>query len=166
MHDLDGRPHRPLDPAGAQAVVVIFVTADCPISNSYAPEMRRIVADHADDPIRFYLVHVDPDVGPEDARAHARTYGLPGTILRDPEHLLVRELGATTTPEAAVLDAHGRLVYRGRIDNWYGDLGRKRPQPTRRELRDAIAAVLAGRPVPVPRTQAIGCEMPDISPPR
>jgi hypothetical protein len=56
----------------------------------------------------------------------------------------------------------GGLAYRGRIDDLYPELGKKRAAPTKRDLREALAAVLAGKPVPVPRTEAVGCSIPDL----
>ena len=58
------------------ASVIIFVTVDCPISNSYAPEIQSIFGDYGDQPLDFYLVHVDPDVTVEAARSHAADFGL------------------------------------------------------------------------------------------
>ena len=79
----------------------------------------------------------------------------------DPRHQLVAATGVTTTPEVAVVTADGRIVYRGRIDDLYADLGKKRRAPGRRDLREALSAVLAGRPVKVPRTEAVGCSIPE-----
>ena len=158
--DLQGAEWSPLEVDDATAHVLLFVTTDCPIANSYAPEIHAIVEDYRGQPVRFFVVHVDPDVTADQARAHARDYDLPGPILRDPRHQLVQHLGIRTTPEAALLGASGALVYRGRIDNWWGDLGRKRPRATRHDLRDALDAVLAGRFVQLPFTRAIGCDLP------
>ena len=159
--DVHGAQHEPLELGHDHAVVVIFLTVDCPIANSFAPEIKRILDDYLDSPVRFYLVHVDPDVTMERAREHAEQFGLEATILLDHNHSLVEKLGATMTPEAAVLAKNG-LVYRGRINNWYADLGAKRPAPTRHDLRDAITAVLTGTPIEVPRTEAIGCFLGDL----
>ena len=54
-------------------------------------------------------------------------------------------------------------MYRGRIDDRFVDLGLERPSPTRRDLAEAIAAVLAGKPVDQPRTQAVGCFISDFA---
>jgi hypothetical protein len=54
------------------------------------------------------------------------------------------------------------LVYLGRIDNRYVGFGKRREQVTAHDLRDALEAVLAGRPVPRRRTEAVGCDIPDI----
>ena len=84
-----------------------------------------------------------------------------GAVIRDPHHRLAQHLGVTVTPEAAIVAAGGKMVYRGRIDNLYGDLGRKRPLgATRHELRNALDAVLAGKEIQVKRTEAIGCYLP------
>ena len=62
---------------------------------------------------------------------------------------------------AVVLGADGARVYRGRIDDRYLAPGQYRMKPTTRELRDAIEAVLAGRPVPVAEMKAAGCPLTD-----
>ena len=82
--------------------------------------------------------------------------------LRDPTHALVKFVGATVTPEAAVY-AGGRVVYRGRIDDRYVDLGVERPAPTRHDLADALTASLAGKPAPHATTQAVGCFIADFA---
>ena len=159
---LEGARYDPMTPKGV-ASVMIFVTVDCPISNAYAPEIQSILRDFADQPLDFYLVHVDPEVTVERARSHAADFSLSCAILMDPTQQLVSLVGATVTPEAVVISKDGALAYRGRIDNWYGDLGAKRPLgATRHELRDALSALLVGEPVPQARTEAVGCYIPEI----
>lgn len=82
--------------------------------------------------------------------------------MRDRAHELVTKTGATITPEAVVLDAREQVVYRGRIDDRFVELGRERASPTTRDLRNAIAAALAGRRVSPARTQAVGCFIADM----
>jgi hypothetical protein len=65
------------------------------------------------------------------------------------------------TPTAVVVDAQGTVRYRGRVDNLYAALGKTRQQVTSHDLRDALDAVLAGRPVAHPETEAIGCFITD-----
>ena len=151
----------PLDLGQDKAAVLIFITVDCPVANQYSPQIRDLVAAHENKPVRFYLVHVDPDVTLDAARKHAEEYGHTCPVIRDPDHVLVRHTGVDITPEAAVINRSGDIVYRGRINNWYGDVGRKRPLgPTRHDLRDAIEAVLSGQEIKVKRTQAVGCNIP------
>jgi hypothetical protein len=68
------------------------------------------------------------------------------------------------SPEAALLTPSGEIVYRGRIDDRVADFGKRRVQPTRRDLRLALDAFLKGKPIPARRTKAIGCYIPDIPP--
>jgi hypothetical protein len=82
--------------------------------------------------------------------------------LRDPAHALVKFTKATVTPEAVVV-AGGRVVYRGRIDDRYVELGLERPAPTQHDLADALAAVVTGKRVPRATTQAVGCFIADFA---
>ena len=143
--------------AGKKAVVLLFIARDCPISNSYAPEIKRIIARYAPRKVAFTLVYPDPDTSLAAARQHAKDYGYTCPLLLDPVHTLVRRAGVTVTPEAAVFAPSGRLLYRGRIDDLYLGFGQRRYAVTRHDLRDALDAVLSGRPVPSARTQAVGC---------
>jgi len=92
------------------------------------------------------------------------SFGYAGAMdaLRDPKHTLVKYTGATITPEAAVF-AGGRLVYLGRIDDRYVELGLERAAPTRRDLADALAAVIAGTRIAEAKTQAVGCFIADFA---
>lgn len=158
--DLDGRPADPLAD-GAAATVFLFVRTDCPISNRYAPELRRLWQEHAPRGAAFYLVYPDAAETPGEIRRSTEAFGYPFPALRDPEHRLVARTGATVTPEAAVFDAAGRMVYRGRIDDRWAGLGRPRAAPTRRDLDEVLAALLAGEPVAPRTTPAIGCFIPE-----
>jgi hypothetical protein len=161
--DVDGRAHAPLAVNQAPAHVFLFLLPDCPIANSYAPEIAAIRQAFEPAGVRFFLVHVQPDLAPDAARAHAAAYGHRGPVLIDRDHALVRATGVTVTPEAAVLARDGALFYRGRIDDLYADVGKKRHAATTHELRDALAAVVAGQPAPVARTLARGCFISDAA---
>jgi peroxiredoxin len=162
--DIQGSKHTPLNVKGAKAVVLFFAVTDCPIANYYTSEINAIVKDHASKGVRFFIVHVDPDLTVEAARKHAKEYGLTCPILIDVKHELVKAAGATVTPEAAVLTPDGKLAYRGRIDDIYVELGKRRVEAKQRDLRDALRAVLAGQPVKEARTKAIGCPIADLAP--
>ena len=145
------------DTAGKKAVVLLFIARDCPISNSYAPEIKRIVARYTSEKVGFTLVYPDPDTSLAAARQHAKEYGYTCPLLLDPAHRLVHKAGVTVTPEAAVFAPGGKLLYRGRIDDLYLGFGQRRYAATRHDLRDALDAALGGRPVPISKTQAVGC---------
>jgi hypothetical protein len=157
----------PLDPlkfpADVKAAVYLFVSVECPISNRYAPEIQRLHRRFAAAGVRFTMVYPNP-AEPADAIAnHLDAYGYPGEAVRDPGHSLVRYGGITVSPEVLVVTPDGALVYRGRIDDRYLNLGVERPAATRHDLADALTDVLAGQPVREPRTQAVGCYVADFA---
>ena len=159
VRDIDGQQHN-LPGPGNKAATLFFITHDCPISNSYAPEIGRIVADYAPRGITFYAVYVDPTVPIEAMKQHAREFNLNIPLIEDAKHRLVSMVGATVTPEAAVLGGGGRVVYHGPIDDLYVDFGKRRPAPTRWYLRNALDAVLSGRPIAVSSVKPVGCFIP------
>ena len=90
--------------------------------------------------------------------AFAKTYQLVFPLQVDAGHQLTRQLHARVTPEAVVVAADGRtILYQGRLDDAYAGLGQHRPITRHHELAEALAAVGAGQPVAVPRTEPVGC---------
>ena len=160
--DLENRPVDPLHTAPeTKATVLLFVTTDCPISNRYAPEVARLFKSFASKGVSFWLIYPNPADSPQAIREHLVSFGYPMRALRDPVHALAKLVRATVTPEAVVV-VGDRIVYRGRIDDRYVELGVQRPAPTRRDLEDALTAVLAGKAVQPQTTQAVGCVIADL----
>lgn len=159
--DLAGRARDPFA-RPAHVRVFIFLRADCPITNRYAPELTRIQHVFESQDIEFWLVYPDPQVTAQQIRSHLVQYGFPGQPLRDPQHELVKRAHAVTAPEAAVFDAAGTLVYHGRIDDLWVDAGRARPMARTHDLEDAIEDTLTGRAVRQPETRAVGCSLADV----
>jgi len=155
--DVKGKNHTPFASAKTKAVVFLFLLRDCPVSNVYAPEITRIHKEYSKKGVALYLVHPDRDTDANSALAHASEYKLSAPVVLDHDHKLTHLAKAEVTPEAAVFDAQRRLLYRGRIDNLYADFGKKRFKPTRRDLRDTLDALLAGKRLAKRTTEAIGC---------
>jgi hypothetical protein len=150
----DGRPAQPFATTN-RAVAFVFVATECPISNRYAPEVHRLRTKFRE--IRFWLVYPNVTEPDEAVRKHAKEFGHEEPVLRDPKHKLVRLARARVTPEAAVFNAGGELLYHGRIDDRQVDFGKERPEPTTRDFERALQAVLNGKaPVP-PGGRAVGC---------
>lgn len=164
LKDINGMERFPLKEEKGREAVLFFVTNDCPISNAFAPEIARICSDYGPKGADCTLIYVDPSLSDGGARDHAKSYGhgnYPKIV--DRKHELVKAAGVTITPEVAVFNADGRIVYRGRIDNSYAALGQSRRAATVHDLRDALDATLSGRPAPHPETKALGCFIPDLA---
>lgn len=161
--DLNGQPVDPLRVAhDVKAIVLVFTTIDCPISNRYAPVVRRLHEKFGGKGVRFWLVFPNPTDTPDAVRSHLKRFAYHVDALRDPRQELVRLAQVTVAPEAAILDRAGRTMYRGRIDDRYVDLGVERPAPTRRDLEEALLAILEERPVAQRTSHAVGCLLSDF----
>jgi peroxiredoxin len=164
--DLAGKRVNPLKDSSARAVVFIFTRADCPVSNRYAPEVRRLSEKFAPGGVKFWLVYPDPDAPASALRQHVEQYRYGCDALRDPRHELVKATGVSVTPEAAVFvlkRSGARLVYRGRIDDQYVALGKQRPAPTTHDLEDVLNTVVKGEAIKFRTTVAVGCYISDLN---
>ncbi len=163
LRPLNGPDGRPIDlnaPAKG-ATVIVFYSSECPISNAYSPTLNRLIAEAPADRLRVVGICVDPDLTDADVAAHAKDFNLKFPVARDPRGFLAKQLGATVTPEAFVIDADHRIRYYGRIDDQFA--GRRQPNanPETHEVKDAIDALLASREVKIPHVKAVGCPIPD-----
>src|SRR5262245_18479992 len=144
------------DAKDAKAVVVIFLGTQCPINNAYAPRLAELHKTFTPEGVRFFAVNSNQHDTAEAIAAHAKKYGIPFPVLRDPEQKRADVFGARQVPEAFVLDAGGVIRYQGRIDDQFG-IGYQRPAPTRHDLVEALEEVLAGKAVSQPATPVAGC---------
>lgn len=160
LRDAQGGVHTPAEWSGQRAILLFFVTTDCPVGNSYVPEMNRIHDAYGPRGVRVYAVQADPGVAEADVVKYARDfrYGFP--LLLDPDQVLVRHTNATVTPQAAILLPDGKLVYLGRIDNRVVDFGKSRPQATQSDVRMILDTVLSGKSAVYSTTKSIGCAIP------
>jgi thiol-disulfide isomerase/thioredoxin len=159
--DIHGSADEALAHSRGKVLVLIFLRTDCPISNRYAPllqEMNKKYGLQAS----FRLVFPDRNESTDKIRHYLQDYNYQLPAIRDLDHALVRKTMAKTTPEAAVFDAKGALVYHGRIDNLYEHIGQSRPVATTHELADAIEAASKGLNPLVSMTDAVGCFISDL----
>jgi protein-disulfide isomerase len=154
----DGHEHTPLAAGDKKAVVIFFVSAYCPTSNTFLKEMNQIAADYGDK-AAFNFVHSDADLKFTDILQHTEMNEIKAPVLVDKEQRLAKQLKATITPEAVVLGPDGSTLYQGRINDLYLGPTKRQRQATTKDLRDALDAILAGKPVSNARTEAVGCKI-------
>ena len=139
-----------------KAKVLVFIAPDCPLCKGYTKDLREMIEDYGDEidiygvvPGKFYTTH--------EVDSFLNHYNLPLDIVYDPNFKLVRELKATITPEAYLIDDNNNIRYQGLFDNWLGELGRKRLVITEFYLKDAIESYLKEEEILIKKTKAIGC---------
>jgi thiol-disulfide isomerase/thioredoxin len=158
--DLTGHAVDPFHRTSGKVIVLVFVRTDCPIANRYAPTIQAVSAKYKHG-AEFYLVYPVVTETSEQVKKHLKDYGYQLMALRDPDYQLVERAETRVTPEAAVFSADGKLLYHGRINDWYAEFGRSRRAPTTEELSDAVASAIANRPVAVATAPAVGCFLPE-----
>jgi peroxiredoxin len=91
-------------------------------------------------------------------KSHAAEKHFTFTVLKDDGNKIADRLGATRTPETYVIDAGGKLVYHGRIDN-----SQNTANITSSDLREALDEMLAGKPISKTGGAAFGCTIKRVS---
>jgi peroxiredoxin len=150
--DADGKDHSLNSLKGKNGTVLIFVATKCPVSNAYNERMEKLAQDYKAKGINVIGINSNAAELAAEVKAHAANNKLTFTILKDGGNKIADMFGATVTPEAFFLDANNKLVYRGRIDN-----ARDVSQVVSNDLRDALDATVAGKPVAKSTATAFGC---------
>jgi peroxiredoxin len=132
--------------------VVTFIATECPVSNSYNQRMIDMFLDYTPRNIKFIFVNANRAEPAVAVRNHARSVGFPFTVYKDPGNAVADRFDAQVTPETFVIDASGIIRYHGAIDDSVHD-----SRVTKRPLREALDALLNGKPVPSTETKAFGC---------
>jgi mono/diheme cytochrome c family protein len=156
--DVAGTIHELGDTDGLAGTVFVFISSECPISRKYVPELNRLSDAAAEKRLAFYAVLSDASISRVDAAKFIDEFSVSFPVLFDTSGDLAETFQPTHVPEAFVIRPQGQLVYRGRIDDLYADVDKKRIQASQRDLLAAIISVAAGKEVPVARTKAVGCK--------
>jgi hypothetical protein len=146
-------------------IVVVFLGQECPVSNVAISTLNRLAAEFGPRGFDFVGAYVDATADLPALREHAAAYAVGFATADDRAHRLVNAAGATYTPEVAVFTPQGARLYRGRIDDRVGDFGAARPTAAHQDLRDALAAIAAGRPIPSDGRHGFGCAIPELAVP-
>lgn len=164
---IDGKMHSLKDYASSKVLVLIFTCDHCPVAQMYEKRIKQLTTDYKDrgvavvainpnDPKAVHLSEMGyTDLGdslPEmKIRAQYRNFNFP--FLSDgATQSVALKYGPTATPHAFVFDSERKLRYEGRIDS-----NPREELATKHEARDAIDALLAGRPVKITDAPAVGC---------
>lgn len=141
--------------ADAKLQVIVFVSFECPVAKSYLAPLADLKKAYGDKGVSFAAIC--PDEGAAEVKRQAGEFKLGVPAYADPDLKAVRELGAECVPEAFVLDAKGAIRYRGRIDDRWVTPGKQNPRKPTPDLANALDELLAGKPVTVSKTPAVGC---------
>jgi peroxiredoxin len=154
LPDVDNKERSLKSLAGKNGTVLLFIAVQCPVSNAYNERMEKLAQEYKAKGIAVIGINSNVAENADAVKAHASDNKLSFTILKDPGNKIADKLGASVTPEAYFLDANNKLLYHGRIDN-----ARNVAQLETSDLRNALDAALAGKPIEKPEAKAFGCSI-------
>jgi peroxiredoxin len=152
LPDATGKEHSLTSLKAKNGIVLIFVSTQCPVSNGYNERMEKLAQEYSKRGVAVVGINSNVAETAEMIKQHSAEKNLTFPILKDKANVVADQLSAEVTPQAYFLDANLKLVYRGRIDN-----SRTGADVSASELRDAIEATLAGKPVEKTEVRAFGC---------
>jgi len=163
LHGVDGSDRSLASYEDAELLALIQSCNHCPYVLAWEGRMIALQRAYADRGVRLVAVNSNdasrhPEDGFERMVTHAAEQAFNFDYLHDPEQLLARELGSERTPEVFLFDRARRLVYHGAVDD-----NRDDSAVGRHYLAEAIDAALAGEPVAVSETPAVGCTVKWLS---
>jgi peroxiredoxin len=156
LRDLRGNRRALHDFKDHGALVLVFLGADCPISNLYVPSLLALEKKYRSKDTQLLAIYPQQHEDLDRIAMHSSDRDIPFPVLKDFGQRLTDALGIERVPSVAVLDKDFVLRYRGRIDDRYG-VGARKQKATRDDLAEAIEDVSAGKKVRVAETEADGC---------
>ncbi len=148
------------DYAGRKALLVMFICAHCPYVLHVRQELARLGRDYADRNAGIVAISSNdveryPDDSPENLKAFAAEAGFTFPLCHDESQTVALAYNAACTPDFFLFDEGRSLVYRGQLDDSRPGKG----EPNGRDLRAALDAVLAGKPVIADQKPSVGCNI-------
>ena len=161
LPDTNGKFVSSADFTGAPALIVIFMCNHCPyvkhirgalaqLARDYLPRRVGMVGISANDAAKY------PDDSPAEMAKEAKAAGYLFPYLYDETQEVAKAYHAACTPDIYLFDQQQQLVYRGQLDD--SRPGNNLPV-TGKDLREALEAVLAGKPVSPNQKASIGCSV-------
>lgn len=157
LSDYNGKEHSLSDYKEANAIVIMFVATECPVSNAYNSRMEDIFKAYNEKGIAFIGINSNKAESVDRMKEHAEENGLTFPILKDDKNVIADKFDASVTPEAYVLNSNFEILYHGRIDN-----SRNESEVVSKDLENALNEILVGKEVTKKETKAFGCTIKRI----
>ena len=155
LKSIDGRQFSlQTETVDAKATVIVFIGTECPLVKLYSSRLNEFAKQFSN--ITFLGINSNRHDSIEELQAFARRHNVSFPVLKDPGNKVADQLGAQRTPEVFVLNNEHNVVYRGAIDDQYS-YGVQQKTAKHSYLKDVLIAISSGKPIAVPKTDAVGC---------
>ena len=140
-----------------KVTVYIFLAETCPVSQFYTLSLKDLHREFASKNLEFIGIFPNKESTEETIAEFKDLYKLPFTLQSDPGQELTKKMKVTVTPEVVVKnEVSGEVLYQGRIDDTYYQVGKKRPVAREHDLKNALTSLKTGKKVAKTKTDAVG----------
>lgn len=143
--------------SGKTGRVLVLLEPGCPIARYHLATLRELHEAFAEKGIVFQGYVPNVLATEASVAGYREKFEIPFPVEPDPQQRKAAELGATIVPEVFVYDAKEALIYRGRIDDKFAAVGKRRPRTRSHDLKRTLIALLEGKPLPSAQTEPVGC---------
>ncbi len=133
-----------------KGLVVVFLSAKCPCSNSHNVELRDLAQTHKE--FNFVAVHSNVDEGKDLSKPYFEKAAFPFPVIEDEKAKLADQLQVLKTPHAYIFGSNGEVLYQGGVSN-----SKDCAKADRKFLREALEDLQAGKKVRIPEGRTLGC---------
>jgi len=158
LNNYDGKSYTLSDSKDAKAIVIMFISARCPVSNAYNERMAKLYDDYSSKDVAFLAINSNKAENSEECGEHADENDFKFPVLKDPNNKIADKYDAQVTPEIYVVNTKRELLYHGRIDN-----SQREDNVENQDLRKALDEILDGDEVSVTETKAFGCTIKRVN---
>jgi len=157
LSDYNGKTYSLSDFKDSRAIVLMFISVQCPVSNAYNEKMNKLYENYNFKNITFIGINSNKTESIEDIKNHASDHNFKFIILKDWKNIIADKLDAQVTPEIFVLNTNFEIQYHGRIDD-----ARSSGTAKNNDLNSALNEMLKDQNVTVTKTRAVGCTIKRI----
>lgn len=136
--------------ASKKGLVVIFLSAICPCSNSHISEINSLAEEYKD--FTFVGVHSNPEEDSKSSAEYFTNAKLKFPIVQDEKSVLANKYKALKTPHVFIVDSKDQIIYQGAVSN-----SREFGEATEKLLRETLKTIQAGQKITNPKTRPLGC---------
>ena len=154
LKDVSGKSHSLADYRDSQAIVVMFIATQCPVSNAYNSRMVKLFEDYHKNNVAFVGINSNKQESISEIAEHSRKNEFDFPVLKDPDNIIADKFNAQVTPEIFVLNQGFEILYHGRIDD-----SQRESEIKSQDLRKALDEILAKKAVSTVTTKAFGCSI-------
>jgi peroxiredoxin len=158
LKDYNGKEVKLSDFKSSKAIVVMFISTQCPVSNAYNERMAGLYNEYKNRGVEILGINSNKQEGIDEIKKHSKEHSFGFSVLKDEKNIVADKFGASFTPEIYVLNGNMDILYHGRIDD-----SRKTEDVKSNDLKNALNEILNGKSVTVNSTKAFGCSIKRVN---